>query len=164
MFGKKKPPSPPYILQVLTTEYLIEGTVDGNTHLYIPTPGSLGSIPFRLSSVQIQPTRLVDIPTRTYPLFEVWGESAVVIIPRMEVSLMAQYEGWCIPKIPLRGLFYFGSYLVQGTLMRGRNDSFEIDMPIFDVTITNQVPGAHWGEIRPNTFVALRQEGSSPQK
>jgi len=148
MFGKKKQPSPPYVLQVLTTEYLIEGTVDGNTMLYLPTPGSLGSLPIPLTSVQIQPTRLVATPTQTYPQFEVWGETAVAIIPRMEVSQMAQYEGWRIPKIPLRGLFYFGSYLVQGTLMRGRNDSFEREVPMFDVTITNQAPGAHWSELR----------------
>jgi hypothetical protein len=147
MFGKKRPPSPPYVLQVLTSEYLIEGTVAGNTMLYFPTPGSLGSIPIRLTSVQIQPTRLVDTPTRTVPQFEVWGESAVAIIPRMEISQSAQYEGWRIPKIPLRGLFYFGSYLVHGTLMRGRNDSFESEVPMFDVTISNQAPGAKWGEL-----------------
>jgi hypothetical protein len=64
MFRKKKQPSPPFVLQVLTTEYLIEGTVDGNTRLYFPTPHVLGCIPIRLTSVQIQPTRLFDIPTQ----------------------------------------------------------------------------------------------------
>jgi hypothetical protein len=148
MFGKKKQPSPPFVLQVLTTEYLIEGTVDGNTRLYFPTPQELGSIPIQLSSVQIQPTRLVDTPTQTCPQFAAWGDSAVALIPRVEVTQMAQYEIWRIPKIPLRGVFYFGSYLVQGTLMRLRADSFGSELPIFDVSISSQAPGAHWGELR----------------
>ena len=148
MFGKKNQPSPPFVLQVLTTEYLIEGTIDGNARIYFPQSQALGCIPLHLTSVQIQPTRLVDTPTQTYTQFEVWGNSAVALIPRVEVTQMAQYEGWRIPKIPLRGLFYFGSYLVQGTLMRGRDDSFESEVPMFDVTITNQAPGAHWGELR----------------
>ena len=61
---------------------------------------------------------------------------------------MAQYEVWSVPKIPLRGVFYFGSYLVQGTLMRLRDDSFESAVPMFDVHISSQAPGAHWGELR----------------
>jgi hypothetical protein len=148
MFEKKKQPSPPFVLQVLTTEYLIEGTVDGNTRLYFPRPEALGSIPIHLTSVQIQPTRLVGTPTQTCTQFAAWGDSAVALIPRVEVTQMTQYETWSVPKIRLRGVFYFGSYLVQGTLMRLRDDSFESAAPMFDVIITSQPPGEYWGEIR----------------
>ncbi len=148
MFGKKKQPSPPFVLQVLTTEYLIEGTFDGDTLLYFPQPEVLGSTPIRLTTVQIQPTRLVDIPARTCTQFEVWGDSVVALIPQVEVTQMVDYEVWKVPKIPLQGVFYFGPYLVQGTLMRLRDDSFENEVPMFDVHITSQAPGAHWGELR----------------
>ena len=136
------------MLQVLTTEYLIEGTVDGNTKLYFQEPGILGSVPFQLSSVQIQPTRQANAPTQTSAQFAAWGDNTVALIPRMDVTQMAQYETWSIFKIPLRGVFYFGSYLVLGTLMRLRDDSFESALPMFDVSITSQAPGPRWGELR----------------
>jgi len=148
MFGKKNQPLPPFVLQVLTSEYLIEGTVDGNTKLYFQEPETLDSIPFQLSNVQIQPTRLVEAAIQTCAQFAVWGDNTVAFLPRMEVTQMAQYETWSIFKKPLRGVFYFGPYLVQGTLMRLRDDSFETEMPMFDVTITSQAPGARWGELR----------------
>ena len=46
MFGKKKQPSPPFVLQVLTTEYLIEGTVDGDTQLYLSSARGTGQQPY----------------------------------------------------------------------------------------------------------------------
>jgi hypothetical protein len=148
MFGKKKEPSPPFVLQVLTTEYLIEGTVEGSTRLYFPQPEVLDSTPIRLTAVQIQPTRMVDTPAQTCAQYAIWGDCAVALIPRVEVTQMEQYMVWSVPKIPLRGVFNFGSYLVQGTLMRLRDDSFESEVPMFDVCITNQALGARWGELR----------------
>ncbi len=148
MFGKNKQPPAPFVLQVLTTEYLIEGTVDGNTKLYFPEPDVLNSNAIQLTSVRIQPTRLGDTPVQTCAQFAAWGDSAVALIPRVEVTQMAQYAVWSIPKITLRGVFYFGCYLVQGTMMRLRADSFDREVPMFDVTITSQTPGARWGELR----------------
>jgi hypothetical protein len=148
MFGKKEKPLPPFTLQVLTTEYLIEGTVDGSTRLYFPDPDFQGSIPIPLTSVQVQPTRLVGSPTQTCNQFAAWGSCAVALIPRVEVTQIPQNGVWSISKIPLRGVFYFGPYLVQGTLMRLRADSFESEVPMFDVYIKNQTPGAQWGELR----------------
>lgn len=148
MFEKKKQPLPPFTLQVLTTEYLIEGTVDGNTRLYFPQPNELGSKPLNLTSVQIQPTRTLETPAQTLSQFAAWGDSTVALIPRVDITQMPQYGVWSVPKIPLRGLFYFGSYLVQGTLMRLRDDSFDSEMPMFDVTINNQARGVHFSELR----------------
>jgi len=148
MFKTKKQSLPPFTLQVLTTEYLIEGTVDGKTPLYFPEPEQLDSEPICLTSVQIQPSRLAGIPPRTCTQFEVWGDNAVALIPRVEITRLVDYDAWKEPKIPLRGEFYFGPYLVYGTMMRLRDDSFEKEVPMFDVRITNQNPGAYWGEIQ----------------
>jgi hypothetical protein len=148
MFGKKKQTLAPFALQVLTTEYLIHGTVDGNTHLYFPQPELQGSRPIPLTSVQIQPTRLLtDISPRTCTRFEVWGDSAVAFIPQVDISLLVDYDVWKIATIPLQGIFYFGPYLVHGTLMKLRDDTFETDVPMFDVHIISQAPGTHLGDI-----------------
>ena len=118
MFGKKNQPLPPFVLQVLTTEYLIEGTVDGNTKLYFQEPETLDSIPS--NSVPFKSSRpgWRNAAIQTCAQFAVWGDNTVAFLPRVEVTQMAQYETWSIFKKPLRGVFYFGSYLVQGTLMR----------------------------------------------
>jgi hypothetical protein len=147
MFGKKKQPSPPFVLQVLTTEYLIEGTVEGDTLLYFPELDILDSPPLRLTSVQVQTTRPADIPTRTCTQFMVMGDSAVALIPRMEVSQLAQYEAWKVADIPLLGMFYFGPYVMQGKLMLLRDGFFEGEMSMFDVHIASRIPGTRWGEL-----------------
>jgi hypothetical protein len=36
MFGKKKPAPPPFTIQVLTPDYLIEGQAEGDNQLFIP--------------------------------------------------------------------------------------------------------------------------------
>jgi hypothetical protein len=147
MFGKKKPTLMPYTLQVLTTEYLIQGTVDGDAHLYFPEPEVLGG-PIRLANVQIQPTWREGIKARTCDQFEVWGDNAVALIPQVDFTQLVQYEVWKIPAKPLQGSFYFGPYLVQGTLMRLRDDTFEKEVPMFDVHMTNLASGTKWGELR----------------
>jgi hypothetical protein len=148
MFGKKKPSLAPYALQVLTTEYFIQGTVDGDARLYLYGPEMLGRGPIKLANVKIQPTWREGIKARTCDQFEVWGDSAVALIPHVDFTQLVQYEVWKIPAKPLQGIFYFGPYLVQGTLMRLRDDSFEKEGPMFDVYITNQASGTKWGELR----------------
>jgi hypothetical protein len=146
MFGKKKQPSLPYVLQVLTTEYLIEGTVDGDTHLYLPKPG-VGMGPLDLTCVRIQATSPLDIPTRTCARFMVMGNNAVALIPQIEITSIAMYEVWKEYKKPLLGVFYVGPYIMQGKLMSLVEKTLQSDMPMYDVHITSQFPGAHWGEI-----------------
>ena len=148
MFGKKKPALAPYALQVLTTEYFIEGTVDGDARLYFPEPEMQGSKPIKLANVQKQPTSREGIKARTCDQFEVWGDNAVALIPQVDFTQLVQYEVWKIPAKPLQGSFYFGPYLVQGTLMRLRDDTFEKEVPMFDVHMTNQASGMKWGELR----------------
>ena len=148
MFGKKKPPQPPYSLQVLTTESLIEGTIEGDRRLYLPSLNVMDSFPLRLTSVQIQTTRLEDIPAQTCAQFMVMGDNTVALIPRMEVSQMSQYDVWKIPNVAIQGAFHFGPYLVQGRLMLSRDGFFENEMPMFDVGITSRIPGTRWEKLQ----------------
>lgn len=148
MFGKKKPPLPPYILQVLTTEYLIEGTIEGDHRLYLPSLEEMDSFPLRLTSVQVQTTRLEDIPTQTCAQFMVMGDNTVALIPRMELSQMPQYDVWKIPNVAIQGVFHFGPYLVEGRLMLARDGFFENGMPMFDVGISSRIPGTRWERLQ----------------
>jgi len=60
MFRKNKPILPPFVVQVLTTEYLIEGTTQGD----VDTDLFRGLMPGALSadSVQITPTGPAKVP------------------------------------------------------------------------------------------------------
>jgi len=146
MFGKKKQALPPFTLQVLTTEFLIDGTVEGDTSLYFA--GQDTSIPpLQLTSVKIQTTGSVEIPIQTCAHFLVMGINVVALIPRMEVTQMAEYEFWTLGKKPFLGVLHVGPYEMQGKLMLLAENHFERQIPIFDVRIASRVPGAHLGEL-----------------
>ena len=143
MFGKKKRLS--FALQVLTAEYLIEGTFESDLSLqYFSRHDQLVLLP--LTSVQIQTTGPVDIPTRTCTQFVVAGGNVVALIPRIEITQMAEYEMmWKLNKNPLLGVFHVGAYVMEGKLMLQVADFFENPMLMVDVHIASRVPGARWG-------------------
>ena len=145
MFGKKKQPSPSSVLQVLTAAHLVEGTFEGDSPLlYFSKHDQLVLLP--LTSVQIQATGPVDLPTRTCAKFVVVGCNVVALIPRVEITQIAEYE--MIRKLnknPLPGVFYIGPYVIEGKLMLQIADLFENPMFMVDVHITSRVPGARWG-------------------
>lgn len=146
MFRKNKPIPSPFVVQVLTTEYLIEGTAQGDidTDLF---RGLDAWSPLRLTSVQITPTGLAKVPAQSLPVFMVSGDSVVALAPRMELSQMADHEMWAVHKIPCPGIFHVGPYLLRGTMMFLREDCIEEVMPMFGVQIRHTVPGAALGEL-----------------
>ncbi len=146
VFRKNKPVLPPFAVQVLTTEYLIEGTAQGDidTDFY---RGLDAWSPLRLTSVQITPTGLAQIPAQSLPVFMVSGNSVVALVPRMELGQMADHEVWAVYKIARPGIFHIGPYLIRGTMMFLREDGIEEVMPMFGVQITHTVPGAALGEL-----------------
>ena len=146
MFGKKKQALPPFTLQVLTTEFLIDGTIAGDTSLYL-TGQDTDIPPFQLTSVKIQTTGPAEIPIQTCAQFAVIGFNTVALIPRMDVTQMDLYEFWTLGKKPFLGVLHVGPYVMQGKLMLIAENHFERQTPIFDVRITSRVPGAHLSEL-----------------
>jgi len=146
MFKKKKTPVPPYALQVLTSEYLIEGTVDGDTSLCFPED-EMENTPIQLNSVKIQTTKPVDIPAMFCEKFIIMRDNLVALIPRIEIDQLKQYEAWQDNDIPIEGVFYVAQYKMTGKLMFLSEDLYEREMPIVDVHITSLVPGTRWGEL-----------------
>jgi hypothetical protein len=146
MFRKNKPVPSPFVVQVLTTEYLIEGTAQGDidTDLF---RGLDTWSPLRLTSVQITPTGLAQVPAQSLPVFMVSGNSVVALVPRVELSQMADHVVWAVHNIPCRGIFHIGPYLIRGTMMFLREDCVEEVMPMFGVQIKHAAPGAALGEL-----------------
>jgi len=143
---KKKTPVPPYILEVLTTEYLIDGTVDGDTRLYFPK-AEMVSPPIELNTVKIQTTRPVDIPAQYCEQFVLVGDNLVALIPRIEIDQLKQYLDWLMSDKPLMGTFYVAHYKISGKLMFLRKGFFEDQMHMLDVHISSLAQGTHWGEL-----------------
>lgn len=137
---------PPFVIQVLTTEYLIEGTLPGDPELYFPKPSALGN-PFTLNSVQIQSTRSAQIPTRNCYEYILTRNEAVIFIPRVDYTQMSFYSSWKNYKNPLTGQFHIGHYLMTGRLMTGPGGFLNSDLPAYDVRIDSLIPGLPWGGI-----------------
>jgi hypothetical protein len=144
MLGKKTSPLPPYFLQVLTTEYLIEGMVPGNTALYFCEPDKpLGSL-IRPTPARIQSTQNANLPAREVPQFVVMGGSSIALIPHMDITQMAQYVLWKTFPKQRSGIFFIGPYMMRGKLMMLTDDIYKKDSIIYDVNITSQGPGSAW--------------------
>lgn len=148
MFGKKKqtPPPTPFLLQVLTADYLIEGMAEGNEQLYLPNSQENWS-PIELASVQIKVTGQPDAPVRTAAHFTLHGDGIVAIIPRRDVSEMAQYAIWEDYDYRREGLFYVGPYLILGAMMFNGEDLFDDTSPMVDVTIRHRLPNAAMSQL-----------------
>ncbi len=151
MFGKKKQPPPPLVLQVLTTEYLIEGTLEDDPPLYSFAEPEY-SIQIPLTSAQIQPTGPGDIPLRTSIQYVVSSYDVVALIWQSEITQISGYKGMepiairrKMSKNVLSGVFYVGPYVMEGKRMSMMANVPEHPMLLADVHIASRVPEARWG-------------------
>jgi hypothetical protein len=150
MFGRKKEkttPQQPFQLQVLTTEYLIEGMAEGDQQLYIPG-GTENWSPIVLTDVRITSVNDDGIPIRKADTFEVQGETVVAIIPLRDATTMPQYDSYFAYEEEMNGVFYIGPYLLEGTLLNVGNDYFASALLILDATIRHMNPKSKLGEIK----------------
>jgi len=152
MFGKKKDSEKaasqaPFSIQVLTTEYLIDGTAPGDQQFMLPV-GTEYWYPIELTDAKLTAVGWDDIPVRTMDRFEVKGDAVVAIIPRKDPSNMRQYDSYLAFKKGLKGIFYFGPYLFEGTLMSVGNDRFNSALLMLDTTIRHVSPKSKLGEIK----------------
>jgi len=141
---KQQQPLPPYFLQVLTTQYLIEGTVAGDTFLHFPALDTIGPPLLCVASAQLQATGATDLANRACARFMVMGANAVALVPGVDMGQLPQADTWRIPKVPVRGVFCFGPYVVQGTLVLSGEGRINITMPMYDLRIASYVPGSRW--------------------
>ncbi len=141
-----KPTLPPYTLQVLTSEYCIEGTVPGDTLLTIPEPHSNRS-PYHFLSVKVQLTRSAEVKTYFYKEFFLNPGAALALIPHLDITQHPSFSGWKLFRVPLTGVFHLGPYCMSGRLMTTGSGYLSGDNPAFDVRFTSLYPGSQWGEL-----------------
>jgi hypothetical protein len=151
MFGRKKDSEKavsqlPFSLVILTTEYFIRGTAPADQQFLIPS-GTEYWYPIELTSVTITAVGTDDIPVRTVDKFEVKGDAVVAMIPRKDPSNMMQYDSYRAYKNALKGIFYIGPYLFEGTLMSVGSDRFNSELLMLDVTIRHISPKSKLGVI-----------------
>ena len=134
---------PPFLLEVLTSEYLIDGTVPGDTSIFFPKPNELG-YPIQFTNVKIQPTKTTEVSARTYTHYIFTRNDAIALIPRMDFTQLPLYSSWKQFKNPITGLFHLGPYWMTGRLMNVTGEHLWGDNPVIDVRFGSQVPGSNW--------------------
>ena len=149
MFGRKKEtaPQPPFQVQVLTTEYLIEGTAKGNEQFYLPSSEDYWS-PITLTDVRITSIHDENIPVRKADRFDVQGGNVVAFIPLRDATTMIRFEVYEAYKKEMKGLYYVGPYLMEGTLKGFENDSFSSTLVMVGVNIRHSNPKSPFKEIQ----------------
>ncbi|HTP06778.1 MAG TPA: hypothetical protein VMP08_00905 [Anaerolineae bacterium] len=141
MPGQNKSVPAPFIMQVLTTEYFIEGTAAANTPLIFPIPEAEREMwnPIVLTAARIKVVGHANLPERSVPTIEVGGNGVVAVIPRTDVTQMVNYSNWKIWNQPRSGVYHVGPYLIQGKFM-SRGNSIEPALPMVDVHIMHMLP------------------------
>jgi hypothetical protein len=146
------PPPPPakknWAIDVLTTDYLISGFVDGdrNALAFVLMGGDFQSI--ILTSARLQPTGNYAAPdSLSAPWTVVYGDTLVALIPRDPASLenaMKRNSDW---KHPLPAEVTIGHYLIRGTLLSAGNDArtfaaYTTGCVVQQAQISSLLPGA----------------------
>ena len=139
-----KPPLPPFLLQVLTSELLIEGTAPGDTPIYFTKPNEIGT-PIPLTNVQVQSTRSTEASIHTCSNYVFTRNNAVAFIPHMDITQIFLYSAFKQYKNAISGVFHLGPYRMTGRMMTSSGNDLVGDLPIYEVRIVSQVAGTHWG-------------------
>ncbi|MEM5776017.1 MAG: hypothetical protein AAGU05_13530 [Anaerolineaceae bacterium] len=142
----KKAETPPYVLRVLTAEYLVEGTVKGDTFLSFATDEQIHT-PIHFTSARITHTRSAQSSVITYPELYLKTNQALIYIPDTDYVLLPQNRTWQQFKTPLTGDFYIGPYRLNGRLMTMDRFMFNDEMPVLDVRISSPPAGAGWQDL-----------------
>jgi hypothetical protein len=162
--GAKKTPvdQAPWLIQILTTQHLIEGSFQadlykiGGDDIFVQSTEEDADEPnyatfdeMRLTEARIQPTGSLTTPLQTFPGLEMPSFDLVVaIIPADEASLKSAQKAYKAYRHPLDAVIYAGPYLIKARLLSdhaGANRSPFTNnwlVPLVDVVIDCQVQGA----------------------
>ena len=148
MFAPPPPPKKSWTIDVLTTDYLVSGTFDGDRNPLAFQAGGGDTQAIILTSARVTPTGNFGVPDSLLaPWTLAFGDTLVAVIPRDPASLeyaMKRNSEW---KIPQKVEVFVGHYLVRGTLLSPANDvrtlaAFGSGMIVQQATIGSLLPGA----------------------
>jgi hypothetical protein len=129
--GSKKQSKPPYNVQLLTTEYLIEGWIApeeyevGGDNVFSQAArleedeGGIDAFQaIRMTDVKIRPTGILDSPEET---FQEWDlsvlDGVVAIIPLDQACLKVMQKAFKDFRYPVEARIYIGPYLIRAKLL-----------------------------------------------
>ena len=151
MFGKKKAPKAPWSVQLLTTEYLVDGHLDGDDptapwFLHVQAE-DLAMATLTLTGASFQPTAAQNMaPTQAAKWVLPSTAQFVATIPRDEGSLAYCADRNSGSKHPIPAVVFSGPYAFSGTVMSPGNDldilSGYLTFAMQNVTIDCLAPGA----------------------
>ena len=163
MFGKKQAPKAPWSVQLLTTEYLVDGHLDGDDpdgpwFLHVQ-PKEMAMATLTLTQASFQPTGGQNIvPTQAAKWVLPSTAQFVAVIPRDEGSRAYCNNRNSSSKHPFPAVVFVGPYAMRGTIM-----SPDADLDILagyetfamqDVVIDNLAPGSQLkGQAAPYVIV-----------
>ena len=172
MFSSKKQPSPmlPWAIQILTTEYLIDGFVQPSEYSFsgkdeysisrkdmfvdankdFEDEGGTRGIRYRTwTEGQIQPTGNLTSPVQHFAKLTLGAcANLVAIIPNDHASRQAAQKAFQEHQHPVKVMVYAGPYRIRGTALTHKTDQIRLYghdgglLPFQDAEIESQLPGA----------------------
>ncbi len=150
MFPLPPTPKKNWAVDVLTTDYLISGYLDGdrNALAFQLMGGDFSSL--ILTNAKLTPTGADAAPdSLSAPWVVAYGDTLVAVIPRDPASLqyaMARNGDW---KHPQPAEIHAGHYLVRGTILSPANDvrtfaAYTTGFIVQQAAITSLLPGARF--------------------
>lgn len=118
MFDLETPPTTSWAVQILTVDYLIEGTLDASREraAFNLVAGDARAI--RVDGPQVVPTGDLVVPPRpAVPWALVYGNRLVAIIPRDRACLDFAIKANDSFDTPIPGEVFAGPYVFSGTIM-----------------------------------------------
>ena len=164
MFSSKKLPTPmiPWAIQILTTEYLIDGFVQQSEYsvagkdIFVEAnkdfedEGGTRGIRYRTwTEGKIQPTGNLTSPVQHFTKLTLGAcDNLVAIIPNDDASRQAAKKAFGEHQHPVNVVVYAGSYHIRGTALTHKTDQIRLYghngglLPFQNAEIESQLPGA----------------------
>jgi hypothetical protein len=162
--GPKKPPAPKSLwrLQLLTEQYLIEGSFNpdefrvGSADIFemscenvLDGGGIEAFYRISLTEATLRPTGMLDLPELSYPEWSTAVfDQVIAVIPRDPASLQAAQKAFREYRYPLQIESYAGPYRLRGKILSDssipRRSPFLMNqvVPLIEAEIDNLLPGA----------------------
>ena len=151
----------PSNVQLLTSDYLIDGTIDGSKGNCLDLLGGHYS-DIRVSSARLQATGRLSRPAGAASASAVaHGESLVAVIPRDDANRSFAATHNAMWKHPLVATLYVGPVVIRGTMLSADPIPLIIQslqkFPVLDVEIDCLLPGSPLTGLKPPCAVIVGQ-------
>ncbi len=158
-------PKKNWAIDVLTTDFLISGYIDGERfyRAFVFFGGDFSSL--ALASARIQPTGNLAVPEAlSAPWTVIYGETLVAIIPRDQASLDHVTKANADYKYAQLAEVYAGPYLLRGTLLSAGADvrtfaAYTTGFAMQSATISSLLPGARLSGLAAPYVMVVGQHG-----